>query len=49
MPKRTIHLASPVSETTAAQAAQLRARFDAVRAEQGVPTGFPPEVLEEAK
>ena len=49
MPKRTIHLATPVSETTAAQAEQLRARFDAVRAEQDVPTGFPPEVLEEAR
>lgn len=48
MPKPTIHLATPESETTAAQAEQLRARFDAVRAEQDVPMGFPPEVLEEA-
>lgn len=49
MPKRTIHLAPPVSETTVAQAERLRARFDAVRAEQGVPEAFPPGVLEEAR
>ena len=49
MPKRTIHLAPPVSETTVAQAERLRARFDAVRAEQHVPPAFPAEVLEEAR
>lgn len=49
MPKRRIHLASPASKTTAAQAERLRARFDAVRAEQGVPEAFPPEVVEEAQ
>ncbi|HEY7717205.1 MAG TPA: RNB domain-containing ribonuclease [Pedococcus sp.] len=49
MPKRTLRLAQPTSGTTDGQAARLRARFDAVRAEQEVPTTFPPEVVEEAR
>jgi exoribonuclease R len=46
---RPIQLATPVSETSVAASEQLRARFDAIRAEQGVPEAFSPEVLAETR
>jgi exoribonuclease R len=49
MPKRRIHVSRPVSETGAAESAELERRFDAVRAEQEVPTAFPAEVEAEAE
>ncbi|MDF2094188.1 RNB domain-containing ribonuclease [Knoellia sp. 3-2P3] len=46
---RPIKLAPPGSATSVAQSEQLRARFDAIRAEQGVPEAFPAGVLAEAR
>ena len=49
MPSRRIQVEKPVAEQAVAQSAELRARFDAVRAENGVPEAFPPEVQAEAE
>ena len=49
MPQHRIHVTRPVSETSIAESAELRHRFDAIRAELDVPAEFPPEVLAEAR
>lgn len=49
MPKRSIHVQEPTREQAVAQSAALLARFDAIRAELGVPEAFAPEVESEAK
>ena len=49
MPMRRIQVGKPVAERAVAQSAELQARFDAVRAENDVPQGFPPEVEAEAE
>ncbi len=49
MPMRRIQVKEPVAEQAVAQSAELQARFDAVRAENGVPEAFPPEVEAEAQ
>ncbi|MEP6854938.1 MAG: RNB domain-containing ribonuclease [Pedococcus sp.] len=46
---RRIQVKEPVAEQAVAQSAELQARFDAVRAENGVPEAFPPEVEAEAQ
>jgi exoribonuclease R len=48
MPKRAIRVHRPEAATAVRQSAELTARFDAVRAQLGVPERFPPEVLDEA-
>ena len=48
MLKRRIDLTPPVSQTSLVESQQLGERFAAIRAEQGVPVEFPPEVLAEA-
>jgi exoribonuclease R len=45
---RRIQVEEPVAERAVAQSAELQARFDAVRAEAGVPEAFPPDVQAEA-
>src|SRR3954464_13059844 len=49
MPLRRIQVEKPVAEQAVAQSAELHARFDAVRAENGVPEAFPPQVQTEAE
>ena len=49
MPMRRIQVEKPVAEEAVAQSAELQARFDAVRAENGVPAAFPAEVEAEAE
>ena len=49
MPLRRIQVEKPVAEQAVAQSAVLQARFDAVRAENGVPEAFPPDVEAEAE
>jgi exoribonuclease R len=49
MPQRRIHVTRPASGTSVAESADLRLRFDAIRAELDVPAEFPPEVLAEAR
>ncbi len=46
---RRIQVGKPVAERAVAQSAELRARFDAVRAENDVPQAFPPRVEAEAE
>ncbi len=49
MPKRQIGLDTALQRTTDDTSATLQARFDAIRAEQGVAVDFPPDVLQEAR
>lgn len=49
MPQRRIHVQEPTGEQAVQQSVALSARFDAIRAELGVPEAFPPEVEAEAK
>jgi exoribonuclease R len=49
MAQRRIHVTRPASATSVAESAELKQRFDAIRAELDVPTDFPPEVVAEAR